>query len=78
MNGPDPLNPHPMEGFPQVCYIKNIITNPNIIVGDYTYYDDPDRPDNLRRHGEYNPQKSFIAGPTSPRARLRPDLPNSL
>ena len=23
-----------------VCFIKNIIKNPNIIVGDYTYYDD--------------------------------------
>ncbi|OGS23451.1 MAG: chloramphenicol acetyltransferase [Elusimicrobia bacterium RIFOXYB2_FULL_48_7] len=29
-----------MDGFPQVCYIKNTIKNPNIIVGDYTYYDD--------------------------------------
>ena len=22
------------------CFIKNVITAPNIIVGDYTYYDD--------------------------------------
>jgi virginiamycin A acetyltransferase len=29
-----------MEGFPQVCFIKNTVSNPNIIVGDYTYYDD--------------------------------------
>jgi virginiamycin A acetyltransferase len=29
-----------MEGFPQVCFIKNTVSNPNIIIGDYTYYDD--------------------------------------
>jgi len=30
-----------MKGFDQVCYLKNVIKNPNIIVGDYSYYDDP-------------------------------------
>lgn len=35
--GPDPDNKHPMAGFPQVCFIKNTISNPNIIVGEYTY-----------------------------------------
>ena len=39
MNGPDPTNKHPMAGFPRVCFIKNTISNPNIIVGDYTYYE---------------------------------------
>ena len=28
MHGPDPANPHPMNGFPQVCFIKNTITGP--------------------------------------------------
>ena len=37
MNGPDPRNPHPMEGFPQVCFINNTVRNPNIVIGDYTY-----------------------------------------
>lgn len=40
MLGPDPNTVHPMEGFPQVCFIKNTVSNPNIIIGDYTYYDD--------------------------------------
>ena len=31
---------HPQPKVPSLCYIKNIITSPNIIVGDYTYYDD--------------------------------------
>lgn len=27
------------------CYLKNIITNPNIIVGDFTFYHDFDNPE---------------------------------
>jgi virginiamycin A acetyltransferase len=42
MHGPDPDTPYPMAGFPQVCFLKNIIKQPNIDIGDYTYYDDPD------------------------------------
>lgn len=45
MHGPDPMNPHPMPGFPRVCFLKPVITRANIEVGDYTYYDDPDEPE---------------------------------
>jgi virginiamycin A acetyltransferase len=45
MQGPNPNEKYPMRGFPQVVYLKNFITHPNIIVGDYTYYDDPDGPE---------------------------------
>ena len=38
--GPDPSAVHPNESVPSVCYIKNVITRPNILVGEYTYYDD--------------------------------------
>jgi virginiamycin A acetyltransferase len=54
MQGPDPLNRHPMEGFPQVCFIKNTVTNPNIIIGDYTYYDDPEDSENFERNVLYH------------------------
>lgn len=54
MDGPSPLNTHPMEGFPQVCFIKNTVTNPNIIIGDYTYYDDPDDSENFERNVLYH------------------------
>ena len=54
MGGPSPKNKHPMEGFPQVCYIKNTIDNPNIIVGDYTYYDDPVDSENFERNVLYH------------------------
>ncbi|OUE38737.1 chloramphenicol acetyltransferase [Billgrantia desiderata SP1] len=54
MHGPDPANPHPMEGFPQVCFIKNVVKSPNIIVGDYTYYDDPEDSENFERNVLYH------------------------
>ncbi|WP_182057750.1 Vat family streptogramin A O-acetyltransferase [Pantoea sp. ME81] len=54
MRGPDPSNTHPMEGFPQVCFIKNTIKNPNIIVGDFTYYDDPEDSENFERNVLYH------------------------
>ncbi|PWV63219.1 virginiamycin A acetyltransferase [Plasticicumulans acidivorans] len=43
-----------MEGFPQVCFIKNTVRNPNIIVGDYTYYDDPDDSEGFERNVLYH------------------------
>lgn len=54
MHGPDPSNTHPMEGFPQVCFIKNTVKNPNIIVGDFTYYDDPEDSGNFERNVLYH------------------------
>jgi len=54
MHGPDPSNKHPMAGFPQVCFIKNTITSPNIIIGDYTYYDDPEDAENFERNVLYH------------------------
>jgi len=54
MHGPDPSNPHPMPGFPQVCFIKNKIQHPNIEIGDYTYYDDPEGAENFERQVLYH------------------------
>ena len=47
MHGPKPSEKYPMKGFPQVGFLKNFITKTNIIVGDYTYYDDTDGPENF-------------------------------
>jgi len=54
MFGPDPKNKHPVAGFPQVCFIKNTVDNPNIIIGDYTYYDDPEDSENFERNVLYH------------------------
>ena len=45
MQGPSPHDPHPMKGFPQVGFLKPLVKNPNIVVGDYSYYDDPEGPE---------------------------------
>ncbi|BFM40190.1 Vat family streptogramin A O-acetyltransferase [Synechocystis sp. LKSZ1] len=45
---------HPLAGFPQVCFIQNTIQNPNIIIGDYTYYDDPEDSENFERNVLYH------------------------
>ncbi len=52
-NGPDPLHPHPMQGFEQVTYLKNVVDHPQIDVGDYTYYDDPLGSDNFLKNVLY-------------------------
>ncbi|AVR97095.1 CatB-related O-acetyltransferase [Pseudoduganella armeniaca] len=54
MHGPDPDHPFPMAGFPQVCYLKNVVDTPNIVIGDYTYYDDPDGPEAFLRNVLYH------------------------
>ena len=45
-NIPDPNVIFPNE-YKTSCFIKNVIKAPNIIVGDYTYYDDTDHPENF-------------------------------
>src|SRR5690606_14713054 len=54
LNGPDPNDKHPMKGFPQVCFIRNTVKSPNIIVGEYTYYDDPDDSEDFERNVLYH------------------------
>ncbi len=53
-NGPDPNRPYPMADHRRVCFIKNFIKSPNIIVGDYSYYDDPVDPEGFERNVLYN------------------------
>ena len=50
MFGPNPDAVHPNENLKNVCYIKNTITRPNIIVGEYTYYDAPENSEDFESH----------------------------
>ena len=45
MNGPNPVIKHPIQMQTRVGFLKPLIDAPNIEIGDYTYYDDPDGPD---------------------------------
>lgn len=50
---PCPDTIYPIAGVTRTCYLKNIINNPQIIVGDYTYYDDPDDVHNFEKNALY-------------------------
>jgi virginiamycin A acetyltransferase len=50
---PDPKTLYPIDGVRRTVYLKNIITSPQIIVGDYTYYDDPEDVHNFEKNVLY-------------------------
>ena len=52
--GANPENKHPLPEFPQICFIKNTVNNPKIIIGDYTYYDDIEDSENFERNVLYH------------------------
>ncbi len=54
MQYPSSRDLHPLQEFPQICFIKNTVSNPNIIIGDYTYYDDPEDSENFERNVLYH------------------------
>jgi virginiamycin A acetyltransferase len=54
MQGANPQEKHPIKEFLQICFIKNTVSNPNIIIGDYTYYDDPEDSENFERNVLYH------------------------
>lgn len=50
----NPDDKYPLKNTNRLCFLKNIINNPNIIVGDYTYYDDPDDVHNFLKNVLYH------------------------
>ena len=53
MTGPDKNTIIPLETYNRLCFLKNIIKNPNIIVGDFTYYDDFENVENFEKNVKY-------------------------
>lgn len=54
MTGPDKNTVFPLANYDRLCFLKNIIKNPNIIVGDYTYYDDFENVENFEKNVKYH------------------------
>ena len=54
MTGPDKESTFPLSNYKRLCFLKNIIKNPNIIVGDYTYYDDFEDVANFEKNVKYH------------------------
>lgn len=50
---PDKHQAFPLPGYGRLCFLKNIVRHPNIIVGDYTYYDDFEDVQNFEKNVRY-------------------------
>jgi len=53
MIGPDKDIKFPIENYDRLCFLKNVVKNPNIVVGDYTYYDDFENVENFEKNVKY-------------------------
>ena len=54
MTGPDKNTLFPLENYNRLCFLNNLVKNPNIIVGDYTYYDDFEDVANFEKNVKYH------------------------
>ncbi|KPM47652.1 CatB-related O-acetyltransferase [Jiulongibacter sediminis] len=54
MTGPDKDTKFPLKNYDRLCFLKNIVKNPNIIIGDYTYYDDFENVENFEKNVKYH------------------------
>jgi virginiamycin A acetyltransferase len=60
---PDPMQLHPIEGQKRVVFLKPLVKDPKIEVGEYSYYDDPDDPLAFEREAflyGYGPERLII------------------
>ncbi len=57
---PDPNVIHPIKGYDKEIYVKPTITNPNIIVGDFTYIADSQFESHVTHLYEWNGDKLII------------------
>ena len=54
MRSPDKDQKFPLANYERLCFLKNVIKNPNIIVGEYTYYDDFENVENFEKNIKYH------------------------
>jgi virginiamycin A acetyltransferase len=60
---PSPDTLHPIPEHPRVVFLKPLVHSPNIIAGDYSYYDDPDDPTGFERNNvlyAFGPERLII------------------
>ena len=57
---PNPETIYPVPGCQTVTYIKPTITNPNIVVGDFSYYSGVDFQSRVTHHYDFNGDKLII------------------
>lgn len=57
---PDPNKVFPIDGLDSLTYVKPTISNPNIIVGDFTYFSDRDFESHVTHHYDFNGDRLII------------------
>ena len=60
---PDPATVHPIAGYDKEIYVKPTVTNPNLIVGDFTYIADSDFESHVSYLYEWNDDKLIASKP---------------
>jgi len=53
MIGPEKNKKFPLKHYDRLCFLKNIITYPNVMVGNYPYYDDFEDVANFEKKVKY-------------------------
>jgi virginiamycin A acetyltransferase len=54
MTIPNKHTAYPLDHYDRLCFLKNVVKNPNVIVGDYTYYDDFETVENFEKNVRYH------------------------
>lgn len=54
MKIPDSNTVFPLANYKKLCFLKNIIKKTNVIIGDYTYYDDFEDVSNFEKNIKYH------------------------
>jgi virginiamycin A acetyltransferase len=77
---PDPTVLHPVAGAQRVVFLRPLVSNPAIEVGEYTYYDDPDEPLAFERDAvlyAFGPERLVIGRYCAIAARARFLMPGA-
>ncbi len=54
MPAPNKTLKFPLKNYDRLCFLKNVVKNPHIIVGDYTYYDDFENVEHFEKNVKYH------------------------
>ncbi|MDG4831604.1 CatB-related O-acetyltransferase [Solwaraspora sp. WMMD1047] len=63
MSQPDPTALHPLPAHERVVFLRPLVESPRIVVGEYTYYDDPEDPTGFAHRNVlygYGPERLII------------------
>lgn len=53
MKAPNPNTAFPLKNYDRLCFLKNVVKNSKITIGDYTYYDDFETVENFEKNVKY-------------------------